>query len=355
MKPFRIEIPEADIIDLRDRLARTRWTDELPEAGRSYGVPLAYVRELAEHWRDGYDWRAHEAALNGFPQFTTEIDGQNVHFVHVRSANPDAIPLLVTHGWPGSVVEFQRVLGPLSEDFHVVAPSIPGFGFSGPTREQGWDLDRVARAWAVLMERLGYDRYGVHGTDSGAVISPEVGRIAPERVVGVHVNGALGFPAEPLAGLTEIEEARVAKYQDMDGSGYAMIQSTRPQTLAYGLHDSPVGQLAWIAEKFVEWTGVEVDRDQLLTNVSVYWFTGTAGSSARLYRESAKAWGSQSTYSAVPHGVAVFPGDLGVRRVAERDHNVVHWAEYDRGGHFPAMEVPELLVSDIREFFLKRL
>ncbi|TXK39888.1 epoxide hydrolase family protein [Nonomuraea sp. C10] len=371
IRPFRIDVPQADLDDLRERLARTRWPDELDGAGWSYGVPVPYARALAEYWRTGYDWRAHEAALNAFPQFTTEIDGQNVHFLHVRSPEPDALPLLVTHGWPGSVAEFMKVVGPLTDPrayggdpadaFHVVAPSLPGFGFSGPTRERGWDMARVAAAWKELMRRLGYGRYGAHGGDTGAVISPMVGRLDPERVVGVHVNGGLGFPSgDPaeLEGLTEAERARLAVYGDQDGSGYAMIQSTRPQTLAYGLHDSPAGQLAWIAEKFKEWTDPArelpedaVDRDQLLTNISIYWLTGTAGSSARLYKESAASWGRGQEPSALPHGVAVFPGDPGVRRVAEREHKIVHWSEFDRGGHFAAMEAPDLLVEDVRAFF----
>ncbi|MFI6707903.1 epoxide hydrolase family protein [Nonomuraea sp. NPDC050478] len=371
IRPFRIDVPQADLDDLRERLARTRWPDELDDAGWSYGVPVPYARALAEYWRTGYDWRAHEAALNAFPQFTTEIDGQNVHFLHVRSPEPDALPLLVTHGWPGSVAEFMKVVGPLTDPrahggdpadaFHVVAPSLPGFGFSGPTRERGWDIARVAAAWKELMRRLGYGRYGAHGGDTGAVISPMVGRLDPERVVGVHVNGGLGFPSgDPaeLEGLTEAERARLAVYGDQDGSGYAMIQSTRPQTLAYGLHDSPAGQLAWIAEKFKEWTDPArelpedaVDRDQLLTDISIYWLTGTAGSSARLYKESAASWGRGQEPSALPHGVAVFPGDPGVRRVAEREHKIVHWSEFDRGGHFAAMEAPDLLVGDVRAFF----
>ncbi|MDA0638549.1 epoxide hydrolase [Nonomuraea sp. MCN248] len=369
--PFRIDIPQADLDDLRERLARTRWPDELDGAGWSYGVPVPYARALAEYWRTGFDWRAQEAALNAFPQFTTEIDGQNVHFLHVRSPEPDALPLLVTHGWPGSVVEFMNVLGPLTDPrahggdpadaFHVVAPSIPGFGFSGPTRERGWDLARVAAAWKELMRRLGHERYGTHGGDFGAAVSPEVGRLDPGRVVGVHVNGGLGFPSgDPaeLEGLTEAEQARLARYGDQDAVGYAMIQATRPQTLAYGLHDSPAGQLAWIAEKFKEWTDPArelpedaVDRDQLLANISVYWLTGTAGSAARLYKESAPTWGKPPEPSALPHGVAVFPGDPGIRRFAEREHKIVHWSEFDRGGHFAAMEAPDLLVGDVRAFF----
>lgn len=369
--PFRIDIPQADLDDLRDRLGRTRWPDELPGTGWSYGVPTSYARELAEYWRTTYDWRAHEAALNAYPQFTTEIDRQTVHFMHVRSPEPDALPLVLTHGWPGSIAEFMQIIGPLTDPrahggdpadaFHVVAPSLPGFGFSGPTRETGWNLRRVARAWAELMHRLGYDRYGAQGGDTGALVSPELGRVAPGNVAGVHVNGALGFPSfEPgeTEGLTEAERARLALYTDHDRSGYAMIQSTRPQTLAFGLHDSPAGQLAWIAEKFKEWTDPArdlpedaVDRDQLLTDVSIYWFTGTAGSSARLYKEGATDWGQPVDKSDVPTGVAVFPGDAGIRRVAEREHNVIHWSEFGRGGHFAAMEAPDLLVADVRAFF----
>ncbi|MFC3980006.1 epoxide hydrolase family protein [Streptosporangium jomthongense] len=369
--PFRIDIPQTRLDDLRGRLAATRWPDELPGVGWSYGVPVAYARKLADYWRTGFDWRAAEARLNAFPQFTTEIDGQNIHFLHARSPEPDALPLIITHGWPGSVAEFMKIIGPLtdpvsyggarSDAFHVVAPSIPGFGFSGPTTETGWDLRRVARAWAELMGRLGYRRYGAQGGDSGAVISPMLGRTAPENVVGVHVNGALGFPTGDPAefvGLTPEELARLGQYQNQDQAGYAIIQATRPQTLAFGLHDSPAAQLTWIVEKFKEWTDPAhelpedaVDVDQLLTDVSVYWFTGTAASAARLYKEEQKSWGAAAEHSALPHGVAVFPGDAGVRRIAEREHNVVHWSEFSRGGHFAAMEAPDLLTEDIRTFF----
>ncbi|MCF6472664.1 epoxide hydrolase [Nonomuraea sp. MG754425] len=369
--PFRIDVPQAQLDDLRDRLAATRWPDELPGTGWSYGVPVGYARRLAAYWRAGFDWRAAEARLNAFPQFTTRIDGQNVHFLHARSPEPDALALILTHGWPGSVAEFMNVIGPLTDPaahggdaadaFHVVAPSIPGFGFSGPTTEPGWHLDRVAGAWAELMRRLGYHRYGAQGGDSGAVISPALGRADSARVVGVHVNGGLGFPSGDPAefeGLTGAELARLGQFQDQDRSGYAIIQATRPQTLAFGLHDSPAAQLAWIAEKFQEWTDPAhelpedaVDIDQLLTNIGIYWFTGTAASSARLYKETQSSWGSATAYSPVPHGVAVFPGDPGVRRIAEREHKVVHWSEFDRGGHFAAMEAPDLLVADVRTFF----
>ncbi|MER6829480.1 epoxide hydrolase family protein [Streptosporangium sp. NPDC000563] len=371
--PFRIDIPQSALDDLHDRLARTLWPDELPGVGWSYGIPVSYVRQLAEYWRSGYDWRKHEAALNEYPQFTTEIDGQNIHFLHVRSPEPDALPLVLTHGWPGSIVEFTKVIGPLTDPrahggdpadaFHVVAPSIPGFAFSGPTRETGWDLRRVARAWAELMSRLGYERYGAQGGDSGSVVSPELGRVAPDRVVGVHVNGALGFPTfDPaeMEGLTETEQARMMLYADNDRSGYAILQATRPQTVAFGLHDSPAAQLAWIVEKFKEWTDPAhdlpeeaVDRDQMLTDVTIYWLTRTAASSARLYKEGSAQWGTPVERSEIAHGVAVFPGDGGIRRVAEREHNVIHWSEFDRGGHFAAMEAPDLLVDDVRTFFRK--
>ncbi|MGW0200257.1 epoxide hydrolase family protein [Nonomuraea sp. NPDC003201] len=373
IRPFRIDIPQADLDVLRDRLARTRWPDELPGVGWTYGVPVGYLKGLAEYWRTSYDWREHEKRLNDFPQFTTTIDGQNIHFLHVRSPEPDALPLIITHGWPGSIVEFMDVIGPLTDPgahggdpadaFHVIAPSIPGFGFSGPTRETGWDMSRIARAWAELMSRLGYQRYGAQGGDTGSVVSPELARIDSEHVVGVHVNGSLGFPTgDPaeLAALSEAEQERLARLQRQmeEGAGYAIIQSTRPQTLGFGLADSPAGQLAWIVEKFKEWTDPAaelpedaVDRDLLLTNVSVYWLTGTATSSARLYKEGRAAWGQPAKRSEVPAGVAVFPGDFGVRSIAERDNNVVHWSEFGRGGHFAAMEVPQLLVGDVRTFF----
>ena len=373
IRPFRIEIPQADLEDLNDRLAATRWPDELPGVGWTYGTPVGYLKELAEYWRTSYDWREYEAKLNEFPQFTTTIDGQDIHFLHVRSPEPNALPLILTHGWPGSIVEFMRIIGPLTDPrahggnpadaFHVIAPSMPGFGFSGPTHETGWNMSRIARAWAELMRRLGYERYGAQGGDTGSVISPLLGRFDAEHVVGVHVNGSLGFPSgdpEEFARMTEAEQARLAALQQQmdEGTGYAVIQSTRPQTVGVGLSDSPAGQLAWIVEKFKEWTDPAaelpedaVDRDALLTNVSVYWLTGTATSSARLYREGRASWGQQATRSEVPSGVAVFPGDFGIRTIAERDDNVVHWSEFDRGGHFAAMEVPDLLVGDVRTFF----
>jgi len=377
IRPFRIDIPQADLDDLHDRLARTRWPDELPGVGWAYGVPLSYVKELAAYWRTAYDWREHEARLNELPQFTTTIDGAGVRFLHVRSPEPDALPLILTHGWPGSVVEFLNIIGPLTDPrahggdpadaFHLVIPSIPGYGLSGPTREAGWTTSRVARAWAELMARLGYGRYGAQGGDWGAFVSPELGRIDPDHVVGVHVNAAtFGFipfgPVDPdeLATFTDAEKARVERLNTSTagpGNGYFEVQATRPQTLAYALTDSPVGQLAWIVEKFKEWTHAAdvpedaVDRDQLLTNVMLYWLTGTANSSARLYYENlhAGSWGQQP--GTTPTGVAVFAEDYAIRRYAQRSNNIVHWSEFDRGGHFAAMEAPDLLVGDVRTFF----
>jgi pimeloyl-ACP methyl ester carboxylesterase len=375
IRPFQIEIPQAELDDLRDRLTRTRWPSELPGQGWGRGVPLGYLKELAEYWRTGYDWREHEARLNELPQFVTEIDGANVHFLHVRSAESNALPLIMTHGWPGSIVEFLDVIEPLTDPrshggdaadaFHLVIPSIPGFGLSGPPVEPGWSAGRVGGAFAELMSRLGYERYGAQGGDEGAIVSPDIGRAAPDHVVGVHVNAAtVGFMPFPpledseLAELSDVEQARVTRIAEFldEEFGYAQIQSTRPQTLAYGLTDSPVGQLAWIVDKFQGFTygpGVPEDavgRDRMLTNVMLYWLTGTAGSSASIYYED-KHSGAWPQPSGVPTGVAVFAEDISIRRYAEQSNNIVHWSDFDRGGHFAALEAPDLLIADVREFF----
>jgi epoxide hydrolase len=375
IRPFRIDIPQADLDDLRERLARTRWPDELPGVGWAYGVPVGYLKELAEYWRSSYDWRRHEARLNELPQFMTTIDGARMHFLHVRSPEPDALPLVMTHGWPGSIVEFLEVIGPLTDPrahggdpmdaFELVCPSIPGYGFSGPTHDAGWDNRRVARAVAELMGRLGCRRYGAQGGDWGAGVSLSLGLIDADHVVGVHVN-FLSFRS--YGGEIDLEdptEAERDRLQDRarfaaELSGYGAIQGTRPQTLSYALTDSPVGQLAWIVEKFREWTDSTerpedaVNRDQMLTNVTLYWLTGTAGSSARLYYETNHAPGSGAREpSLAPVGVAVFPREIfrPIRRLAERTQPIVHWSEFDRGGHFAAMEEPDLLVGDVRRFF----
>ncbi len=296
IRPFRIRLPQADLGDLRERLARTRWPDELPGVGWAYGVPLGYLKQLAAYWVDGHDWRTHEANLNQFPQFTTAIDGQPIHFLHVRSPQPQVLPLVVTHGWPGSVVEFVNVIGPLTDPaahggdpadaFHLVIPSLPGYGLSGPTRQAGWTTNRVAGAWTELLAGLGYRRHGAQGGDWGAFVATELGRIDPDHIVGVHLNATtFGFiplgPVDPdeLATLTDAERARLERLNTSTagpGNGYFEVQATRPQTLAYVLTDSPVGLLAWIVERFKEWTHAAnvpedaVDRDQLLTNVMLY-------------------------------------------------------------------------------------
>src|SRR4051794_7859566 len=340
LRPFRIEIPDADLDDLRDRLARTRWPqDELPGVGWDYGVPVAHVRELAEHWRTAYDWRAFEARLNAHDQLVTEIDGARIHALHVRSPEPGALPLILTHGWPGSVVEFLDVLGPLSDPrahggdpadaFHVVVPTVPGFTLSGPTRTLGWTVARVARAWAALMARLGYARYGAHGGDYGAAISRELGLADGEHVVALHLTQLLGASAsdENADPAVETEQRSVAaghRYQAELGA-YAYLQATRPLTVAYLLNDSPLAQLAWVVERFKDWTDSQtvpedaVDRDALLTNVTLYWLSGTGGSSARYYREGSATWGEPEAPSTVPTAVAVFPRDIAVpvRRLAE--------------------------------------
>ncbi|MFB4300529.1 epoxide hydrolase family protein [Actinomadura sp. NTSP31] len=366
IRPFRIEISEDELDDLRDRLRRTRWSAEIPGQGWSRGVPVDYLKGLADYWAGAYDWRKAEARLNEIPQFLTGIDGQDVHFAHVRSENPDATPLLLIHDWPGSFVQFVDVIEPLAADFHVVVTDTPGVGFSGPLTAPGWDTGKIAAAFVELMARLGYERYGVQGNGGGAWIAAEMGRKAPDRIIGVHLNGLITFPSDDpadFADLTELEQQRLARLQEFrdDKMGFNHIQSTRPQTLAHGLHDSPVGQLAWIVEKFKEWTDAAadlpedaVDRDHLLTNVSLYWFTGTAGSSANLYYEMAH---DPTAYAPKPRGtvptgvIATSTTDVAIRRFADRDHNVTHWTEVERGGNFLSLEQPALLVEDVRTFF----
>ncbi|SFD71541.1 epoxide hydrolase family protein [Streptomyces aidingensis] len=355
IKPFRIDIPQAGLDDLAGRLARTRWPNEVADAGWDYGFPLARLRELAEYWRTGYDWRAQEARLNALPHFSTEIDGQRIHFLHVRCARPDALALILTHGWPGSFLEFLDVIEPLSRDFHLVIPSLPGYGFSGPTHRRGWDIDHIARAWAELMRRLGYRRYGAQGGDFGSGISLALGAAAPGQVAGVHVNYLPTRP-DPDAGveLSASDEARLDRIRRLMANRppYQALQATTPQTIGYALTDSPVGQLAWIAERFAQWTDPRsaISDERLLTNVSLYWLTATAASSARLHREAPR----RTEPCPVPVGVAVFAHDITqpVRPLAERRYDIRHWSEFERGGHFAAMEVPELLAEDIRDFFL---
>jgi len=378
VQPFRIDIPQEDVDELNRRLAATRWPAALADDSWGRGVPVAYLKELADYWRTQYDWRGAEARLNRFPQFVTEIDGARLHFLHVRSPEADARPMIITHGWPGSFTEFVDVIAPLTDPrahggdpaqaFHLVIPTLPGFGFSGRA-EPGWNPRRISRAWAELMHRLGYDSYIAQGGDAGAVISMELGRADAEHVAGVHVNMLMTFPSgdpRELADLSESDQARLARMGRFNDelSGYLKLQGTRPQTLAFGLTDSPVGQLAWIVEKYREWTDSTdvpedaISRDDLLTIVSIYWFTATAGTSATIYYEDAAAMrdaanGVRPAPVTVPVGVAVFPEDifLPLRRLADRDvPQIVHWSEFDHGGHFAALEEPDLYVADVRAF-----
>jgi pimeloyl-ACP methyl ester carboxylesterase len=366
IRPFRIEIPQADVDYLHDRLATARWPGELPDVGWSRGVPLDYLKELAEHWRTRYDWRAQEARLNAYPQFVTEIDGQPIHFLHVRSDRPDAKPLMLTHGFPSSVAEFLQMIDPLvdpaeGQAFHVVVPSLPGYAFSTPLSGTGWSMGRMARAWVELMRRLGYERYGVHGGDVGAGVSGTVAGIDGEHVIGMHVvtdpltaaNTATFIPgmADGLDESDPVDKRILERMKAFttDGSGYLAIQNTRPQTIGYGLVDSPLLQLAWIAEKVHEWTDLPVDRDQLLTTVSLYWFTGSGASAAHTLYEQAHSfdWGPDAT---VPQGFAVFGADETVRKLVFAPPDA-HWTEFGHGLHFPAMEAPMDVVADLRAFF----
>ena len=370
IEPFRIDVPQRDLDDLAARLSATRWPDEVTGAGTDYGMPLGVVRRLAEHWHTGYDWRAHESRLNEIPQYRTTIDGQTIHFLHVRSPEPDAVPLLLLHGWPGSVLEFAGMIGPLTDPrahggdpsraFHVVAPSLPGYGFSGPTTEPGWDSSRMARALGMLMSRLGYQRWGAAGGDTGALVGRELGILAPAGLIGVHLMQIFAFPSgDPaeLAALTDADRQSLAgtTADFQSKSGYQKIQQTRPQTLGYGLTDSPAGQLAWNAELWTGWGDYAdyLDADTFLTHVSIYWFTRTAGSSARHYYEDAHSGaGYRDSPNKIPTAVAVFPQDFRTVRVfAQRANNIVRYTEFDRGGHFAYTTNPDLVVGDLREFF----
>ncbi len=373
IRPFEIAVPQSVLDDLKERLARTRWPDQIEDAGWDYGTDLGYLQALCAYWQDGYDWRKQEAALNAWPQFTTEIDGQNLHFIHARSKHEDALPLVITHGWPGSIVEFQKILpmltdpeahgGRAADAFHVVAPSMPGYGFSGPTKDRGWDPQRIAEAEIVLMERLGYERYVAQGGDWGAIVTVQIGRLDPEHCRGIHLNMIMALPPEKGVELDPVEQERLAYANDFqaEGTGYQAIQGTKPQTLAYGLTDSPSGLAGWIVEKFRAWGDTHGDiesvftKDELLTNIMVYWVTGTIRSSTRLYYEMRKSGRAGFTQGRVevPTGCASFPKELynAPREWAERHYNVTHYERFDVGGHFAALEQPELLAADMRKFF----
>ena len=353
IRPFRIDIPQADLDALQDRLSRARFIEDLPDAGWDYGVPATEVRRLATYWATRYDWRRIEARLNAYPQFVTTIDRQNVHFLQVKSVRSDALPLILTHGWPGSIVEFLPMIETLRERYHLVIPSLPGFGLSGPTRERGWGPQRIAAAWAELMRRLGYGKYGAVGNDWGTFVSLDLGRIAPQAVVGVHVtqifSGPSGDPAD-LEGLTEAEQAALAgaAWFEANVGGYSVLQGQQPQTLAHALNDSPVGFLGWVCQLYRG----QVDADFILDNLMLYWLTGTVASGMRIYYEYEHAT-SAAGPSTVPLGLAQFANDTSpIRRFVERDHhNLVSWNVYDTGGHWAGHQEPELLAADIQQFF----
>lgn len=376
IRPFTINVPEAVLDDLRARLGRTRLPDQLDGVGWDYGTDLDYLTELIAYWRDEFDWREQERRLNQFDQFKTRIDDLDIHFIHQRSPEADAIPLIITHGWPGSIAEFTKIIGPLTDPvahggnaedaFHVVAPSIPGYGFSDKPRSPGFGPEQIAEVNAALMARLGYERYGIQGGDWGSIISSRHAFNHPEQTIGLHLNMLIGGPppgGDPTDGVPPEElarsQARRSFYTTAE-SGYSQIQGTKPQTLGYALNDSPAGQAAWIVEKFRAWCDCNGDpesiftKDEMLTNITIYWVTQTATSSARLYYESSRAPTSGPIGRIeVPTGAAIFPYELFItpRKWAEASYNITHWTEMPRGGHFAAMEQPELFVEDLRTFF----
>ena len=370
VEPFEVRVGDDVLDDLRDRLARTRVPDQIEGTSWEYGIPVEYLRELIASWRDEYDWRAEEARLNALAHYRAEIDGQAIHFIHARSPHDDAFPLLLTHGWPGSVVEFLDVIPMLTEPeahggraedaFHVVVPSLPGYGFSEPTRTRGWDTNRIARAFIALMDALGYARYGAQGGDWGAQVATRIGALDPEHCAAIHLNMPIGTRPAEAVDLTDADKADLAAIQEFqrEESGYAQEQATKPQTLGVGLNDSPAGLLAWIIEKFRTWSDCDghpenvFTRDQLLTNVMLYWVTQTITSSTRLYWENKNSRERQQ-YVGVPTGVARYPKEIlrFPRAWVESSYNVTHWAVMPRGGHFAAMEQPLLFSEDLRSFF----
>lgn len=371
IRSFKIEIPEAEIEDLRRRLASTRWPEKELVDDWSQGIPLSYVQEVCAYWGEKYDWRSREALLNQWPQFMTEIDGIDIHFIHLRSKHEDAMPLVITHGWPGSVVEFQKVIGPLtdptahggdaSDAFHVVCPSLPGYGFSGKPTKTGTSVDKIGAMWGQLMARLGYDKYAAQGGDWGAMVTSAIGIQDTEHCLGIHLNMPIVAPdPETMSDMTEQEKsalAGIAHYTEQ-GSGYSKQQSTRPQTLGYGLTDSPSGQAAWVLEKFHAWTDCNghpenvLGRDELLDNVMLYWLSGNAASSGRLYWESFNSVAMDDI--TIPVGCSIFPKEIFrcSRRWAEkRFKNIIHWNDMKEGGHFAAFEQPEAYVDEVRTCF----
>jgi len=372
IEQFKIRVDDAVLEDLRTRLARTRFPDQIEGSDWDDGIPVDYLRELVAYWRDAYDWRVHEARLNEFTHFRTGIDGQSIHFLHARSAHADAFPLLLTHGWPGSIVEFLDLIprltdpeahgGRAADAFHVVAPSLPGYGFSEPPRTRGWDVQRIARAFVQLMDRLGYGHYGAQGGDWGAQVTTRIGALDAAHCAAIHLNMPIGAPPDQPIPLTAEDQADLAamKLFQRDEDGYASEQGTKPQTVGAALNDSPAGLLAWIVEKFRAWSDCDGDlescftRDQLITNVMLYWVTQTSASAARLYWETRRSGaGTTPPLVGVPTGVARYPKEplRWPRSWVERQYNVTHWAAMPRGGHFAAMEQPALFAEDLREFF----
>ena len=368
--PFTINISEEQLTDLRNRINNTRWAEEECVNDWSQGIPLTYVREIADYWANQYDWRKSEQHLNTFDQYQTNINDLDIHYIHQRSPHPDAYPLIITHGWPGSIVEFHKVIQPLvdptkhggkAEDaFHVVCPSLPGYGFSGKPSQSGWGVEKIAETWDQLMARLGYDNYGAQGGDWGAAVTTQIGRNVG-HCDAIHINMPIGRPTpESLQDPTDEEKSALeglTYYQEWD-SGYSKQQSTRPQTLGYGLVDSPVGQMAWIIEKFWSWMDCDghpentLTRDELLDNVMLYWLTASGASSARLYWESFGSFGGGDKVE-IPTGVASFPKEIirSPRRWCEESYNITHWTTMPKGGHFGAFEQPELFINDLRTFF----
>ncbi len=361
IRPFQVSIPDAALDDLQARLAMARFPERETVVDWEQGIPLAYVRELVDYWRSDYDWRRCEAQLNQWPQFVAEVDGLDIHFLHIASTNPDARPLIMTHGWPGSVLEFVNVIAPLSEDFHLVIPSLPGYAFSGKPDATGWSIERIAKAWDTLMRGLGYPRYFAQGGDWGSAVTSAIGAQNLGGCAGIHINMVIAHPdPATMDSLTPREKAALARidwYRTKD-TGYSIEQSTRPQTLGYGLADSPIGQMAWILEKFHGWSDCDghpetvFSRDHLLDNVMLYWLTNSAASSARLYWESFRAFGGAKVE--VPTGCTIAPFELfgPSRRWAEKSYSkIMFWNEPERGGHFLAMERPETFIADVRAAF----
>lgn len=375
IKPFKAAIPAAALKDLKQRLERTRWPEKETCSDWSQGIPLDYAQELARYWLSDYDWRRFQKKLNGWKQFTTEIDGIDIHFIHRRSRHKNALPIIITHGWPGSIVEFHKVIDALADPtahggsakdaFHVVIPCLPGYGFSGKPAATGTSVEKIGRMWGTLMARLGYTRYVAQGGDWGSMVTQSMGMTETEHCAGIHINMPIVAPdPDTMGDLTEREQAALA---DMGayvekGSGYSKQQSTYPQTLGYGLADSPVGQMTWVIEKFYMWTDCEVggtrhpenilSKDELLDNVMMYWLTNSAASSARLYWESFNTVNMNPI--TIPVGCSIFPREIfrcSRRWAQKRFLNLIHWNELERGGHFAALEQPELFLNEVRNCF----